>query len=61
MSIAYNPYSVNNRPATFHCEGFTGDEPGLIKFALRQVRPGMSGAPLLNQRTGKVCGIVKFT
>jgi hypothetical protein len=21
----------------------------------------MSGAPLLNQRTGKVCGIVKFT
>jgi len=25
------------------------------------VRPGMSGSPLLNQRTGKVCGIVKFT
>jgi len=28
---------------------------------LGQVRPGMSGSPLLNQRTGKVCGIVKFT
>ncbi len=51
----------NGCPVTFNCEGLTGDEPGLIKFALGQVRPGMSGAPLLNQRTGKVCGIVKFT
>jgi WD40 repeat protein len=51
----------NGCPVTFHCEGFTGDEPPLIKFALGQVRPGMSGSPLLNQRTGKVCGIVKFT
>lgn len=51
----------NGCPVTFHCEGLTGDEPALIKFALGQVRPGMSGAPLLNQRTGKVCGIVKFT
>ena len=52
---------ANGCPVTFHCEGLTGDEPALIKFALGQVRPGMSGAPLLNQRTGKVCGIVKFT
>lgn len=51
----------NGCPATFDCEGFTGDIPALIKFALGQVRPGMSGSPLLNQRTGKVCGIVKFT
>ncbi|MEQ8997055.1 MAG: HEAT repeat domain-containing protein [Coleofasciculus sp. B1-GNL1-01] len=51
----------NGCPVTFNCEGLTGDEPGLIKFKLGQVRPGMSGAPLLNQRTGKVCGIVKFT
>src|SRR5262249_54205479 len=42
-------------------EGLTGDEPPLIKFKLDQGRPGMSGAPLLNQRTGKVCGVVKFT
>jgi energy-coupling factor transporter ATP-binding protein EcfA2 len=48
-------------PVTFSCEGFTGDEPPLIKFASGQVRPGMSGSPLLNQRTGRVCGIVKFT
>ncbi len=51
----------NGCPATFSCEGLTGDDPLLIKFALGQVRPGMSGSPLLNQRTGKVCGIVKFT
>ena len=51
----------NGCPVTFHCEGLTGDEPPLIKFAVGQVRPGMSGSPLLNQRTGKVCGIVKFT
>ncbi|MBD3886066.1 HEAT repeat domain-containing protein [Phormidium tenue FACHB-886] len=51
----------NGCPVTFNCEGLTGDAPTLIKFTLGQVRPGMSGAPLLNQRTGKVCGIVKFT
>lgn len=51
----------NGCPVTFSCEGLTGDEPALIKFALGQVRPGMSGSPLLNQRTGKVCGMVKFT
>lgn len=48
-------------PVTVTCEGYTGDVPPLIKFKLGQVRPGMSGSPLLNQRTGKVCGIVKFT
>jgi Trypsin-like peptidase domain len=51
----------NGCPVTFNCEGLTGDEPALIKFASGQVRPGMSGSPLLNQRTGKVCGVVKFT
>jgi hypothetical protein len=51
----------NGRPVTFACAGFTGDDPPFIMFQLGQVRPGMSGSPLLNQRTGKVCGIVKFT
>jgi hypothetical protein len=48
-------------PVTFNCEGLTGDEPPLIKLSMGQVRPGMSGSPLLNQRTKKVCGIIKFT
>jgi energy-coupling factor transporter ATP-binding protein EcfA2 len=51
----------NGCPATFGCEGLTGDDPQIIKFASGQVRPGMSGSPLLNQRTGNVCGIVQFT
>lgn len=51
----------NGCPVTFSAEGFTGDRPPLIKFKSGQVRPGMSGSALLNQRTGKVCGIVKFT
>ncbi|MBD2120179.1 HEAT repeat domain-containing protein [Trichocoleus sp. FACHB-262] len=48
-------------PRTFNCDGTTGSETASILFNLGQVRPGMSGSPLLNQRTGKVCGIVKFT
>lgn len=48
-------------PRTFNCDGTTGSEIASILFNLGQVRPGMSGSPLLNQRTGKVCGMVKFT
>jgi hypothetical protein len=33
----------------------------LIKFKGTQVLPGISGSPLLNRRTGAVCGIVKRT
>jgi Tfp pilus assembly protein PilF len=51
----------NGCPVTFDYEGLTGDNPALIKFKSGLVRPGMSGSPLLNQRTGDVCGIVKFT
>ena len=47
-------------PTTFRCEGITGGKK-FIKFKEGQVRPGLSGSPLLNQATGKVCGIVKFT
>ncbi len=47
---------------TSQCEGHAR-EAGLplILFKSGQIRPGFSGSPLLNLRTGKVCGIVKFT
>jgi Trypsin-like peptidase domain/NACHT domain len=45
---------------TIDCEGTVGGDLKLIKFKLGNVRPGMSGSPLLNKRTGYVCGIVKF-
>ena len=52
---------IQGEPRTFNCDGITGSKIGSILFNLGQVRPGMSGSPLLNQRTGKVCGMVKFT
>lgn len=43
-------------------EGFVRDEHiGLLKFREGQLVPGMSGAPLLNLRTGAVCGMVLVT
>ena len=47
---------------TSQCEGdaYENDVP-LILFKSGLIRPGLSGSPLLNLRTGKVCGIVKFT
>lgn len=41
------------------CEGPDGS--GLIKFRDTVIAPGMSGAPILNLRTGKVCGMLKVT
>ncbi len=48
-------------PVTLECEGMIGGSGHLIKLKGGQVRPGLSGSPLLNQRTGKVCGVIKFT
>jgi hypothetical protein len=58
-SFGYTDEYPNGDSSTFEHEGFTGDNPPLIKFKAGQVRPGLSGSPLLNQRTGKICGIVK--
>ncbi len=42
-------------------EGPTGSHDMLHKLKGGQIRPGMSGAPLLNRATGGVCGIIKRT
>ncbi len=47
--------------ATFEYEGRTGSHAELLKFKAGQVAAGMSGAPLLNVRTGGVCGIIQTT
>ena len=43
-------------------EVFSGEIEGLngtsIKFSKTEIKPGLSGSPLLNQRTGRVCGVV---
>ncbi len=51
----------NGASVTGQCEGTAQDQQTLIKFKAGQVRPGLSGSPILNQRTGRVCGMVKCT
>lgn len=41
-------------------EGNTGDER-LLRLGGGEVQPGMSGAPLLNRRTGGVCAVLSIT
>jgi predicted ATPase len=53
----------DNYPAgdsgTYLCEGSSGEPEPLLKLKEGEVRPGMSGAPLLRRLTGAVCGIVR--
>ncbi|MGB5710880.1 MAG: hypothetical protein WBM44_08200, partial [Waterburya sp.] len=46
-------------PRYFIYTDLTGDDPPLMTFREEQVQPGFSGAPLLNRRTGKICGLIK--
>ncbi|MFM6061239.1 MAG: serine protease, partial [Microcystis panniformis] len=55
-TFGYTNDYPNGDPSDFEYIGLTGDENPLIKFKLGQVQPGFSGSPLLNLRTGKVCG-----
>jgi hypothetical protein len=55
------PEDNAGEPATFEIEGLTGDVPPRIKFKAGQVKPGMSGSPLLNRRTGAVCAVLVST
>lgn len=60
-TFGYTNDYPNGDPSDFEYIGLTGDENPLIKFKLGQVQPGFSGSPLLNLRTGKVCGVVNKT
>jgi hypothetical protein len=51
-------YSAGD-PSTYVNEGWTGEQHLLLKLKEGQARPGLSGAPVLNLRTGGVCGIMK--
>lgn len=61
-TFGYSDQFPDGTSVTSKCEGETFDKKKLlILFNSGQIRPGISGSPLLNLRTGKVCGIVKFT
>jgi WD40 repeat protein len=60
-SYGYPDDHPNGDPATFTLEGKAGEQGERLKFKTGQVRPGLSGSPLLNVRTGHVCGIIQLT
>jgi hypothetical protein len=45
--------------STFENEGWTDEGKLLLKLKAGQAQSGLSGAPVLNRRTGGVCGIMK--
>jgi hypothetical protein len=57
---APNGDSMNGTCEGSRCFGSLRSQT-LIKFKLTQVAPGSSGSPLLNLRTGRVCGMLKRT
>lgn len=52
----------NGTSTTLECEGWTHvGHVRLLKLKDGQVKPGMSGAPLLNVHSGTVCGVIAWT
>lgn len=60
-SYGYLESYTNAAPVRPVNEGLTGDTPPLLKLQGAQIEKGISGAALLNLKTGKVCGMVKET
>ncbi len=60
-SYGYPKLKHNGDPSTFIYEGMADDPPLLMKFKFGEARQGFSGAPLLNRRTGTVCGVMELT
>ncbi|TDF39301.1 sigma-70 family RNA polymerase sigma factor [Alteromonadaceae bacterium M269] len=59
-SFGFSEEYSNGEPITCKVEG-TSKLPKLIKLKSGQVVPGFSGAPILNRRTGGVCGVIRRT
>ncbi|GEM_PF-1423957 len=60
-SYGYPDDNPGGASTIFTLEGPSGEQGELLKFQSGQVRPGQSGAPLLNTQTGGVCGVVYST
>ncbi len=59
FAMGYPAGKPMGEQVTIKYEGMTN--ASLLKFARGQIQPGYSGAPILNMRTGRVCGILKRT
>ena len=60
-SYGYPDIKPEGASTTFDSEGWIGSQQELLKLKDGQVRPGMSGSPVLNTVTGCICGIVQST
>jgi photosystem II stability/assembly factor-like uncharacterized protein len=58
--FGYSDEHPEGDPATNVFEGFSTDQ-GAFKLKQGQIRPGMSGSPVLNLETGAVCGVVAIS
>jgi hypothetical protein len=59
FAYGYPEFDLNGAGVVLRCDGLNGDDPPKLKFSDGTTRSGLSGAPLLNPKTGKVCGVVK--
>lgn len=60
-SYGYPDLKPQGASTTFDSEGWIGTQQELLRLKEGQVRPGMSGSPILNTTTGSICGIVQST
>jgi hypothetical protein len=60
-TYGYTAEKPHGTPGTYEVEGIESGPPRLIKFKSGVVQHGMSGAPVLNRRTGMICGVLKRT
>ena len=60
-SYGYPDIKPQGASTTFDSEGWIGTQQELLRLKEGQVRPGMSGSPVLNSATGCICGIVQST
>src|SRR5574341_1366114 len=60
-TYGYTKNHPDGESTTLDCEGLIDGDQVLLKLKAGQVLPGSSGSPLLNMRTGGVCGIMKLT
>jgi hypothetical protein len=58
-SYGYTEEYKGGDSATFESEEWTGEGNLLLKLKAGQAQAGLSGAPVLNLRTGGVCGVMK--
>ena len=60
-SYGYPDLKPEGASTTFDSEGWIGTQQEQLRLKIGQVRPGMSGSPVLNTVTGCICGIVQST